>query len=176
MFPGDDSRVKTKAAKKKSGKDKSAKDKSAKDKSTKKKPSKTKPAKPDYGDQIDTREELFDYVQYCLASGKKEITFEMTDLDESDLKNINKNLEGFYGHVTKYSIREKILDESRQVTMNCQISDNYYVEQKLIWGKKIPESREKAARLAQTCQDVIMNLSWTGRQSTARRRLSMIIW
>ena len=38
--------------------------------------------------KIDTREELFDYVQYCLAKGKEEITFEMTDLDESDLKNI----------------------------------------------------------------------------------------
>lgn len=143
----------TKPAKKKSSKDKSGKEKSAK----------TKPVKPDYGDQIDTREELFDYVQYCLAKGKEEITFEMTDLDESDLKNINKNMEGFYGHVTKYSIREKILDESRQVTMTCQISDNYYVEQEMIWGKKIPESRKKAARLARTCQDVLDELDLDGK-------------
>ena len=142
---------------------KPAKKKSSKDKSGKKKSAKTKPVKPDYGDQIDTREELFDYVQYCLAKGKEEITFEMTDLDESDLKNINKNMEGFYGHVTKYSIREKILDESRQVTMTCQISDNYYVEQELIWGKEIPESREKAARLAQTCQDVLDELELDGK-------------
>lgn len=65
-----------------------------------------------------------------------------SDLDQTDFDTLNQNIEGFYGVVKEYQIKSvKFLNKS-YVTLNCEISDNYYVE-KPFDEEDIPEEREK---------------------------------
>lgn len=77
---------------------------------------------------IDTKKELLAEIENALSSGKTKISFVTSDLDQTDFDTLNQNIEGFYGVVKEYQIKSvKFLNKS-YVTLNCEISDNYYVE------------------------------------------------
>ncbi len=108
--------------------------------------------------EINDKEELIDYVQEGLASGKTEIVFSTSQLEEDDIKDLNVYIEGFYGTVDQFQITGfKFLNSSR-VTLSCRVSDNYYIEQKLLKGLDIPQDREKAAATAQKCKKILKKM------------------
>ena len=108
--------------------------------------------------EINSREELVDYVQEGLRSGKTEIVFSTSRLTQEDIKDLNVYIEGFYGKVDQFQISGfKFLSRSK-VTLSCTVSDNYYIEQKLTKGLDIPEDREKAEKTAQKCKKILKKI------------------
>ena len=108
--------------------------------------------------EINSREELVDYVQEGLRSGKTEIVFSTSRLPQEDIKDLNVYIEGFYGKVDQFQISGfKFLSRSK-VTLSCTVSDNYYIEQKLTKGLDIPEDREKAEKTAQKCKKILKKI------------------
>ena len=102
---------------------------------------------------IDTKKELLAEIENALSSGKTKISFVTSDLDQTDFDTLNQNIEGFYGVVKEYQIKSvKFLNKS-YVTLNCEISDNYYVEKAFFDEEDIPEEREKA-------RDLYMKYDW----------------
>ena len=108
--------------------------------------------------EINDKEELIDYVQEGLGSGKTEIVFSTSQLTQEDIKDLNTYIEGFYGNVDQFQISGfKFLSRSK-VTLSCTVSDNYYIEQKLLKGIDIPGDREKAEKTADKCRQILKKL------------------
>ena len=107
---------------------------------------------------INTKEELYQKVQSSLKEGKTEISFEIKDLQQEDFDQLNLEHDGFYGNVDKYQIKTiKFLDYS-YVTLYCNISDNYYVEESILTGGELPEERKKANELKNVCEQVLADM------------------
>ncbi len=108
---------------------------------------------------INTTEELYQQVGKALKEGKKEVAFVTEDLSQEDLNLLNQEHDGFYGSVTQYEIKTvKMLDRS-YVTLSCDISDNYYVEEALLNGSEIPQERREAAELREVCEEILAVIS-----------------
>ena len=108
--------------------------------------------------EINSKEELIDYVQEGLASGKTEIVFSTSQLTQEEIKDLNTYIEGFYGNVDQFQISGfKFLSRSK-VTLSCRVSDNYYIEQKLLKGIDIPGNREKAEKTADKCRQILKKI------------------
>ncbi len=110
-------------------------------------------------EQINSREDLLRKVDQGLEKGCTEISFETSKLGKEDLDDLNKNHDGFFGTVRSYEIRSFELLDMSQVTLKCEINDNYYVENALLQGKEIPKDRESARKLLKVCQEILPELS-----------------
>jgi hypothetical protein len=106
-------------------------------------------------DSVNTREELYKLVEEALKNGETEISFETTELDQDDLDELNKSQDGYYGTVDSYNIMVNDLFDTSSVTLYCEISDNYYVENALLYGEEIPKGRSKAKKLKKTCEEIL---------------------
>lgn len=107
---------------------------------------------------INTAEELYQEVGNALEEGRKEVTFVTNELSQDDLNLLNQEHDGFYGSVTQYEIKTvKMLDRS-YVTLSCDISDNYYVEEAILNGTEIPEERSQAVELEKICEEILAEI------------------
>ena len=101
---------------------------------------------------IDTKKELLAEIENALSSGKTKISFVTSDLDQTDFDTLNQNIEGFYGVVKEYQIKSvKFLNKS-YVTLNCEISDNYYVEKAFFDEEDIQREQKKAKGFGMACK------------------------
>ena len=120
---------------------------------------------------IDTKKELLAEIENALSSGKTKISFVTSDLDQTDFDTLNQNIEGFYGVVKEYQIKSvKFLNKS-YVTLNCEISDNYYVEKAFFDEEDIPEEREKARDLYEACKSFLTSLQSKKRSDYEKEKL-----
>ena len=120
---------------------------------------------------IDTKKELLAEIENALSSGKTKISFVTSDLDQTDFDTLNQNIEGFYGVVKEYQIKSvKFLNKS-YVTLNCEISDNYYVEKAFFDEEDIPEEREKAWDLYEACKSFLTSLQSKKRSDYEKEKL-----
>ena len=108
--------------------------------------------------EINDKEELIDYVQEGLRSGKTEIVFATSQLTQEDIKDLNTYIEGFYGNVDQFQISGFKFISRSKVTLSCTVSDNYYIEQKLMKGLDIPKDREKAEKTADKCRKILKKI------------------
>lgn len=73
---------------------------------------------------------------------RRRFLFVTSDLDQTDFDTLNQNIEGFYGVVKEYQIKSvKFLNKS-YVTLNCEISDNYYVEKAFLMRRIFRRTRK----------------------------------
>ena len=83
--------------------------------------------------------------EFFKGEEKNEVAFVTEELSQDDLNVLNQEHDGFYGSVTQYEIKTvKMLDRS-YVTLSCDISDNYYVEEALLDGGEIPEETQSGS-------------------------------
>lgn len=108
--------------------------------------------------RIDSVEELQLQLEDILKSGKKEFTFGTKELAKSDLKELNQYHEGFYGTVSSYEYKSFQLLDYAQVTLHCDINENYYVEKALMEEQEIPEDNEKAKELLDICEGILQRV------------------
>lgn len=120
---------------------------------------------------IDTKKELLTEIEEALSSGKTEFSFETSTLKQEDFDSLNQNIEGFYGIVKEYQIKNiKFLNKS-YVTLKCEISDNYYVERTFFDGEDIPEDRDKARDLYKVCKEFLDSLQSKKRSDYEKEKL-----
>ena len=105
--------------------------------------------------KINTMKELISYVREEIRSGKEEIKISTEDLDMEDIQNINHYTDGFYGYVSECESQDSILSDRKEITLYCDISDNYYVEQSLLEGKEIPSEKTEALALKDVCAELL---------------------
>ena len=103
-------------------------------------------------DPVNTNADLQRIIEESLKNGETEISFETTELEKEDLDELNKSQDGYYGTVKSYEITIMDLLGISKVTLNCEISDNYYVERALLHGEEIPEDRTQAKELLKACE------------------------
>ena len=109
-------------------------------------------------DPINTRTELYQLIEKSLKKGKTEVTFQTTELDQTDLDGLNNAHDGFYGTVKSYKISTIEFINLSTVTLQCEISDNYYVEKAILDGKEIPEERIHARKLEKLCRKLVSKI------------------
>ncbi|MCD8020466.1 MAG: hypothetical protein LUF92_13065 [Clostridiales bacterium] len=106
-------------------------------------------------EEINTTEELYQKVQESLKNGQEEICFVTRSLKEEDLQDLNEEHDGFYGNVTQYQMKSWVFVEKTEVTLLCEISDNFYVERAVMEGEEIPEDRQEASEIRDVCEEIL---------------------
>lgn len=120
---------------------------------------------------INSKKELLAEIESALSSGETKLSFVTSTLGQEDFDTLNQNIEGFYGVVKEYQLKSvKFLDKS-YVTLNCEISDNYYVERAFLEGEEIPEEREKAEDLYEACKSFLEHLQSKKRTDYEKEKL-----
>ncbi len=107
---------------------------------------------------IRTTEELQQEVERALKEGRQEITFATETITQEDLSALNQEHDGFYGSVTQYEMKTVRMLGRSYVTLSCDISDNYYVEEAILSGSDIPEERTEAAELKEVCEEILSDM------------------
>ena len=108
--------------------------------------------------EIGTMDELVILVEDALEKGLEEVSFVTGDLSMEEVQEINRMMDGYYGTVASCESTESALTHRKKMSLSLEISDNYYVEGHLLEGKDIPEDREKAVELADTCTKIIKDM------------------
>ena len=106
------------------------------------------------GNLISSTEELGLKITEELTKGKDSFSTYVNGLTEEDLVTVNHNLDGFFGHVSTYTILREVNPEVKLVLFNLEVSNNYYVYQKIVNGKQI-ENNMDAVILAEKVRQVM---------------------
>lgn len=80
-------------------------------------------------DIVSTTEELRERVMEELEKGSDLFTVYVKDFKESEVKNINGELDGFWGHVDTYRAVKSMHNDLTKTEIRLKISDNYYAYQ-----------------------------------------------
>lgn len=99
-------------------------------------------------------ESLTQLVSESIDQGKSSGLYLVSGLTETDVITINDYLCSLNGGVAQYSILEKS-NKGMRVKFKFDISDNYYVWQKYLNGKEIPNDRPRAKKLYSYVVDII---------------------
>lgn len=103
---------------------------------------------------ISSTEELSLRITEELKDGNNSFAVYVNGLTEDQLVSINHNLDGFFGHVTSFMVLRELNAEVRYVYFELEVSNNYYVYQKIVNGKEI-ENNMDAEILAVKVQQVM---------------------
>lgn len=106
------------------------------------------------GNLISSTEELGLRITEELSEGHSSFSTYVNGLSEEQLISINHSLDGFFGHVSTYTIVRRVNAEVTLIHFELEVSDNYYVYQKIVNGKEI-ENNLDAEILAVKVQQII---------------------
>lgn len=81
---------------------------------------------------ISSTEELSQRITEELMAGHDSFTTYVNGMTEEQLKSINRNLDGFFGHVDSFTMLRKVNNHISQVIFDLEVSTNYYVYQNII--------------------------------------------
>lgn len=107
---------------------------------------------------INSPEELSQRITEELMAGNDSFMTYVNGMSESQLIAINKNLDGFFGHVDSYTRIRKVNDQVSQIAFNLVVSDNYYAYQNIVNQKEITDNTraqvlaEKVKLVMKECQ------------------------
>ncbi len=107
---------------------------------------------------ISSTEELSQRITEELMDGKESFMTYVNGMSEEQLVAINKNLDGFFGHVDSYTMIRRVNDHVLQVVFNLVVSDNYYAYQNVVHGVSITDHMsaqilaEKVKQIMRDCQ------------------------
>lgn len=91
---------------------------------------------------ISSTEELSQKITAELISGHDSFTTYVNGMTEEQLKTINRNLDGFFGHVDSFTMLRKVNDHVSQVIFNLEVSTNYYAYRNIVYGDSITDNQE----------------------------------
>lgn len=106
---------------------------------------------------ITSMKELETIVIQDLKEGKHDRNLYVPKDFLKNVKKVNENLDGYYGHVKSYHSSKIAVKEKIQVKLKYQLSDNYYAYEHLKNGMDIKE-REDALLLANRVQSIIKEI------------------
>lgn len=109
-------------------------------------------------EMISSVAELHETVENALKKGQTEIHFVTETLGQADLVNLNEEHDGFYGSVRQYEMKTVQWLDRSYITLQCEISDNYYVENAILYGGEIPTERVQAQELKKSCEKILKKI------------------
>lgn len=89
------------------------------------------------GNLISSTEELSQRITEELTKGNDTFSCYVNGMSEDELVQINHNLDGFFGHVSAYTVLRSVNAEVQMVRFDLEVSDNYYAYQKVVNNKEI---------------------------------------
>lgn len=107
---------------------------------------------------IFSTEELSQRITEELMDGHDSFMTYVSGMTNEQLVAINRNLDGFFGHVDSYTVIRKVNDHVMQVYFNLEVSDNYYAYQSIVHGETITNNvnaqvlAEKVKQIMQSCK------------------------
>lgn len=102
-------------------------------------------------------EELSAMIDTQISEGKKRGSFFVSNVTMDDISKINDYVVNVNGKVDNFLMTEKSRKGYR-VTVNYDISDNYYVYQKYVNGKEIPSDRPAAYKLYAKVDEILSSI------------------
>lgn len=106
------------------------------------------------GNLVSSTEELSIKITEELTKGHESFRTYVNGLSEEQLVSINQNIDGFFGHVSTYTVLRKVNADVLYIHFELEVSNNYYAYQKLVNGKEIVNN-QPAEILALKVQQVI---------------------
>lgn len=102
-------------------------------------------------------DELTAIVVKQLDEGRTSGKIYVKNISEEELRNINDYICNVNGTVSQFSIKEKNGSEMK-IVLKYDISDNYYVLQKYLYDRAIPDDRPQAIKLYNFITELIPTL------------------
>lgn len=96
---------------------------------------------------IDSMEELARKVNEKLQSGEEELNVVIEDITDEEIEEINSYLGGFWGNVVTYGVTSHKEISPRNLQLELELSDNYYIYRNYMYGDPIPERISGAEEL-----------------------------
>lgn len=96
---------------------------------------------------IDSMEELAGKVNATLQSGKEELNVVIKDIKNEEIEEINSYLGGFWGDVETYGVTSHKESGRRNLQLDLELSDNYYIYRNYVYGEPIPGNIKNAEDL-----------------------------
>ncbi len=106
---------------------------------------------------ITSMEELGMYITDELNEGHDSSKVYLKYISESDLIEINEQLDGFFGSVSTYRVLFRYDEYFCKVELNYEVSDNYYVYRAYKYGEDISTASSYAQELYNVVNDIIAN-------------------
>lgn len=103
---------------------------------------------------IASAEELSLRITEELMDGDESFMTYVNGMTEEELVAINQSLDGFFGHVDAYTILRKVNADVYLVKFDLEVSNNYYVYQKIVNGKEIVNNMD--AEILATKVEMVM--------------------
>lgn len=110
-------------------------------------------------DLVNTKKELNTRIEEGMKQGKTTISFRTSELKKEDFEALNSMHDGFYGTVKSYKISAFEIFDVSDVTLYCEINDNYYVENQILNGVDIPDDQKSAKKLLKVCRRLIPKIT-----------------
>ena len=96
---------------------------------------------------IDSMEELAKEVNARLQDGEEEVNVVIKDITDEEIEEINSYLGGFWGDVVTYGVTSHKSTVKRNLQLELELSDNYYVYRNYVYGEPIPGNISGAEEL-----------------------------
>ncbi len=112
----------------------------------------------DFFEHLDTVEsvaELAEYTGSQLREGKDTYDVYAKNLSESQVKSVNRHMDGFFGSVETYTVIGKKMDGTLKLRMNLNVSDNLNVWNALISGDGSELLQDKSLTLYQEADRIL---------------------
>ena len=103
---------------------------------------------------ISSTEELSQRITEELMQGNESFITYVHGMTEAQLVSINRNLDGFFGHVDSFTILRKVKSNMMMVSFNLVVSDNYYAYQSIVNDMPISDHLQ-ASILAEKVKQVM---------------------
>jgi hypothetical protein len=122
----------------------------------------------------------------AMARGETEITFNIADASESELKHLADNMPTFWGTPDEYVINNEfdgitniLADREanvKNVTATLALSNNYYVYQNIVNGAPIPEGMHSANMIAEALPGIAAEIFASAGESDYDKTLAVHNW
>lgn len=98
-------------------------------------------------ESIDSIGKLAKKVNESLQNGEKELNVVIDNISNEEIEDINSYLGGFWGNVVTYAVSSRNETRSRNLQLELELSDNYYIYRCYMYGEEIPENLNRAEDL-----------------------------
>lgn len=115
----------------------------------------------DFLEPLDTVESLNDFTKYVekqLEDGTEEFDIYAKNLSESEIKGVNRKLDGFFGVVKTYAIIRKRSDGTMKIHVKLLRSDNWWVYKKLVEKKEITFPNSQTQQMYAKAEEILHSL------------------
>ena len=96
---------------------------------------------------INSMEMLVKEVNEALENGEEELNLVIQNISNAEIEEINSYAGGFWGNVEAYGVSSQKDKSVRNLQLELELSDNYYIYRCYVYGEDIPATMERGEEL-----------------------------